>query len=103
MEKRKKKRGNYPKRVPPLGELHYIAIELMALRVGQNYEDTAKELGISVRTLYRWRQRPDFYNALIRATRRRFNVMYPIDNSINAVVADPKHLTQVLGLVGLLP
>jgi transposase-like protein len=62
--KKRKRRGNYPKRRPSLGEIHYEAIALLATKRGANYEGIAKQLRISVRTLYRWRQRRDFDRAL---------------------------------------
>lgn len=65
VQKRRRKRGKRP-----LSEIQLYAIELLAITRGANYEDIAKELGISVRTLYRWRQRKDFEAALKVAVKR---------------------------------
>ncbi|RAV03036.1 phBC6A51 family helix-turn-helix protein [Paenibacillus sp. YN15] len=63
MARKRKRKGNYPKRRPPLDERHYRAIEMLTRVPRMNYEEIAAELGVDRRTLYRWRERPDFQRA----------------------------------------
>ena len=61
------------RRRDPLSDKHYEAIRLMAELNRRNYDDIAKQLGISRRQLYRWRQRKDFERALQRAVSAEVN------------------------------
>jgi DNA invertase Pin-like site-specific DNA recombinase len=72
MNKRKK-----VTRRQPLNEKHYEAIALLAEmgsgRGRLTHEQIARKLRISRRTLYRWRQRPDFDKALRNVIERESN------------------------------
>lgn len=76
---KRKRRGNYPKR-RPLGPLHYAAIELLSAcgRDRLTYEQAAAKLGVDRRTIYRWRQCPDFQRVLQKAIDRK---IYELDGS----------------------
>lgn len=72
MKYKRKRKGNYPKRRPPLGERHYKAIDMLSnSRKYGNHAKIARRLGISRMTLYRWRQRPDFQAELEREIKRK--------------------------------
>jgi DNA invertase Pin-like site-specific DNA recombinase len=70
LERNNKKK--YTRR-PPLNEKHYEAIALLAEygRKRLTHERIARKLRINRRTLYRWRQRPDFDNELRKAIDRQ--------------------------------
>lgn len=73
---RKKRRGNYPKRRPPLDERHYRAIEMLTRVPRMNYEEIASELGVNRRTLYRWRNRRDFAKAYRELADAKFKAKF---------------------------
>lgn len=92
MGKRKKRKS----RRLPLSEIQLIAIEMLTYKRGENYEDVAKTLRISVRTLYRWRQREDFDKALADAVERRFR---PLRRkwTLSQCLSDIDSLTKIVG------
>ena len=53
----------------PFSEKQIRAIELLASGAA-NYDTVAEQIGIGRRTLYRWRQLPEFYEAVIAEARR---------------------------------
>ncbi|MFD0675280.1 MULTISPECIES: phBC6A51 family helix-turn-helix protein [unclassified Paenibacillus] len=68
---RRKRKGNYKRGRPPLSPIHYAAVELLAGKYGRkSCEEIAELIGVNRRTLYRWRQRRDFDNALTVEIRR---------------------------------
>lgn len=70
--RRKKRRIRYPKRRLPLQPYHYRAIDMLTQVPRMNYEEIASELGVNRRTLFRWRQRPDFDRELRREINRKW-------------------------------
>lgn len=109
MASRSKRRGNYPKRRPPLGDKHLQAIQMLTDRKTYgNHEDIARRLGISRMTLYRWRQRADFQKALDKAIQMRIRKRFGNrrrDASYllaAAAVGDAKTVERTLRLIGVI-
>lgn len=78
-QRKKRSRQRKKRTCPPLDERHYRAIEMLTKVPRMNYEKIAAELAVNRRTLYRWRERPDFqraYKELSRAVAKaRFKHM----------------------------
>jgi DNA invertase Pin-like site-specific DNA recombinase len=74
---RKKKTKKCTRRTP-LSEKHYEAIALLAAsgRKRLTHERIARKLRINRRTLYRWRQRPDFEQELRKIIDREVNAIH---------------------------
>jgi hypothetical protein len=68
-----KRGGRPPKWSPRVGE------ELVRLIFhGATIEQAAKSVGIHPATVYRWQnERPEFYDAMLRAARMRFRLLHP--------------------------
>jgi predicted DNA-binding transcriptional regulator YafY len=90
----RKKRTKKCTRRPPLSGKHYAAIELLAEsgRKRLTKEKIARKLGISRRTLYRYRQRSDFEKQLRLAIDRKFGPRRKDDALVAARTGDMAYL-----------
>ncbi len=70
---KRKRKHSYPKRRLPLDARHYAAIDMLS-EMGRNRPNMAiigRRLSVDRRTLFRWRQRPDFQAELKHTIMRK--------------------------------
>lgn len=84
-----------------------MAIEFMALpgRGGLSYEEIAEKVGISSRQFYRWRQEPEFKDAVVQMALINIKDDLPDvfqANIKNAKKGNAKHIELIYKLMGML-
>lgn len=88
-------------------EKQLMAIEILAQpkRKGMTYEEIAEHVGVDVRTLFRWRQKPEFVEAITKRAMLNLHTDLPevFDANLRrAKVGEVRSVELIYKLLGLL-
>ena len=84
-----------------LTEKQMMALELMTSGLGMKYKDIAEAVGVDQKTLWRWRNEPDFANfqgELKRINEERFAMLADAAraSALRLVMADNQKMTEFI-------